>query len=255
MTQSLFDMRGRVAVVTGSTKGMGLAMARALGAAGAAVVVSGRSEASSEQAAKALAAEGIDARGIACDIGDPDSVQAFAREALQACGRVDALILNAAASGAVGSILKNTREDFDSVMTGNVLGNMLLINALAPQMIERRDGSITVMSSRAAKRATPMLGLYGMSKAAVDQMVRNLAVDLGPHGINVNTINPGAVRTDFSKDALWGDPQREAALAAQVPMRRIGEADDVAGLAVLLASSAGRFITAQSISVDGGGTA
>ncbi|AQV97583.1 3-oxoacyl-ACP reductase [Cupriavidus necator] len=250
--QNLFDLGGRVAVITGSTRGMGLEMARALGAAGAAVVVSGRDAATAREAARQLEAEGIRATGIACDIADVDSVRAFAEQALAAYGRVDALVLNAAASGQPGSMLSQGPEVFDAAMAGNVRGNLVLVNALAPQMIDRRDGAIIFMSSIAAKRGSAFLGMYSVTKAATDQAVRSLALELGPSGINVNAINPGPVRTEFSREALWGDPEREARLAAGIPMRRIGEAGDVAGLAVLLAAPAGRFINGQSIGVDGG---
>jgi len=137
----------------------------------------------------------------------------------------------------------------------NLRGSLLLVNAIAPQMIARKDGSIIFMSSRGAKRGSAMLGLYSMSKAAIDQYVRNLALELGPSGVNVNSINPGPVRTEFSKVALWSDPEKEAKLASTIPMRRLGSAEDVAGLAVLLCAPSGRFIHGQNISVDGGLTA
>ncbi|CAG9186208.1 SDR family NAD(P)-dependent oxidoreductase [Cupriavidus pampae] len=251
----LFDMSGRVAVVTGSTKGMGLAMARALGEAGAKVIVSGRSAEVSQEVAEALRASGVTATGIPCDIADSASVQAFAKAALETYGRVDALVLNAAASGVAGQILGQGGDKLEEVIAGNVRGNLDLINALAPQMIERRDGSITFMSSIAARRASPMLALYSVSKATIDMLMRNFAQTLGPHNINVNSINPGPVRTDFSREALWGDPEREKALSANIPLRRIAEAEDVAGLALLLSSPAGRYISGQSIGLDGGATA
>ncbi|CAG2156009.1 SDR family NAD(P)-dependent oxidoreductase [Cupriavidus numazuensis] len=250
--QNLFDLSGRVAAVTGSTKGMGLEMARALGSAGASVIVSGRNGDVARTVAAQLESDGIRAVGIACDIADLASVHAFAEQALAAFGRVDALVLNAAADGAVGSLLTQGPEVFDAAMAGNVRGNLQLVNALAPQMVERGDGSITFMSSIAAKRGSAFLGMYSITKGAVDQAVRSLALELGANGVNVNAINPGPVRTEFSREALWGDPAREAQLASRIPMRRIGEANDVAGLAVLLASPAGRFINGQSISVDGG---
>ncbi|SDC91377.1 NAD(P)-dependent dehydrogenase, short-chain alcohol dehydrogenase family [Cupriavidus sp. YR651] len=251
----LFDLSGRVAVVTGSTKGMGLEMARALGQSGARVVISGRDGAVSEKVAADLQKEGIDATGIACDIVSLDSVRAFADKVLAKFGRVDTLVLNAAGSAVVGSMLEQGPELFDDVMAGNVRGNLVLVNALAPQMIARRDGSIIFMSSIAARRGSARLALYSISKGATDLAMRNLAQTLGPHNINVNSINPGPVRTDFSRDALWGDPEREKALSATIPMGRIAEAVDVAGVAVLLASQAGRYISGQTIGVDGGATA
>jgi len=253
--KNLFNLDGRVAVITGSTAGMGLAMARALAGAGASVVVSGRDPARSQEAAAMLKAEGLKAEGIACDITDGESINAFATDALRAYGRADVLILNAAGAGLPGSILKQSADDFETVMHANVSGNITLANLLLPQMVARHDGSIMFMSSRTAKRGSGVLGLYGVSKAAIDMLTRSLAIELGPHGINVNSICPGPVRTEFSRDALWGDPEREKKLVTTIPMGRIGEPEDVAGLALLLASPAGRFITGQNISVDGGGTA
>jgi NAD(P)-dependent dehydrogenase (short-subunit alcohol dehydrogenase family) len=253
--RNFFDLSGRVAVVTGATRGMGLSIARALGTAGAKVVISGRDQ----RAADSIAAElhetdGIDVKAIACDITDHASVNQFAAQALNAFGRVDTLVLNAAGVSPTGSILEHTPEQFDQVMADNVRGNFALITALTPQMNARNEGSIIFMSSRAAKRGSGLLGLYAMSKAAIDQLVRNLALELGPSNINVNSINPGAVRTDFPR-VLWEDPEREKRTVASIPMGRIGEPEDVAGLALLLASPAGHYIHGQNISVDGGGTA
>ncbi|NPT46505.1 glucose 1-dehydrogenase [Paraburkholderia sp. 1N] len=251
----LFDLSGRVAVVTGATKGMGLEIARALGTAGAKVVISGRDQEVTDLiAARLHDSDGIDVKAIACDITDPASVDQFAARALRAFGRVDTLVLSAAGVSPTGSILNHTTAQLDQVMADNVRGSFALVTALAPQMIARKDGSIIFMSSRAAKRGSALLGLYAMSKAAIDQLVRNLALELGPSNINVNSINPGAVRTDFSR-GLWEDPEREKKAVASIPMGRIGEPEDVAGLALLLASPAGHYIHGQNISVDGGGTA
>ncbi|WP_322044792.1 SDR family oxidoreductase [Paraburkholderia sp. J67] len=251
----MFDLSGKVAVVTASTKGMGLAIARALGSAGAKLVISGRSQETADAVAAQLRQEsGVEIVPLACDITDPASVQRFATDALNAFGRVDALVLNAAGNPPAGSMLGQTAEDFERTMRDGVRGSLALVLALAPQMIERKYGSIVFMSSRAAKRGTGVLGLYGMSKAAIDQMVRNLAIELGPSNINVNSINPGAVRTDFSR-MLWADPAREKMVVSTIPMGRIAEPEDVAGLALLLVSNAGHYINGQNISVDGGNTA
>jgi NAD(P)-dependent dehydrogenase (short-subunit alcohol dehydrogenase family) len=251
---SIFDLAGKVAVITGSTQGMGLSIALALGQAGASVVISGRTEESSKKGQSILEAHGISARAFPLDVSDSASVENFARVAQSAFGKVDILILNAAGEAPTGSILSHTGDQFDKVMTGNVKANFTLVNHMAPAMVQRGEGSITFISSRAAKRGSAMLGLYAMSKAAIDQYVRNLALELGPSSINVNSICPGPVRTEFSK-VLWQDPVNEAKMAAATPMRRIGEADDVAGLALLLSSAAGHFIHGQNISVDGGVTA
>ncbi len=247
----LFDMSNRVAVVTGATRGMGLAIARALGAAGASIVISGRSEETATATADQLHAEGITAKGIACDITDINSVRRFAKHAQEAFGQVDALVLNAAGVPPLGSILNQGLKELDQAVSGNLSGNLLLVNEILPRMIVRREGSILFTSSITALRGSKLLGMYGMAKAANDQLVRNLVTEIGASNVNVNSINPGAVRTDFSR-VLWENPEREKAVVSTIPLGRIGEPEDVAGLALLLVSQAGRYITGQSILVDGG---
>ncbi|WP_176060178.1 glucose 1-dehydrogenase [Paraburkholderia sp. BCC1876] len=250
----MFNLSGKVALVTGATKGMGQAIAEALGAAGATLVISGRSAKSAAETEAHLSSRGFRARALVMDLNDPESVETFARTAKDAFGRIDVLVLNAAANTPNGPMIGRTEKEFDDVMANNVKRNLTLINAFSRDMIDRRDGSIIFMSSRVAKRGTAQLGLYAVAKAAIDQYVRNLAIELGPFNVNVNSICPGPVRTDFSR-VLWEDPGREAQVAAATPMQRIAEPGDVAGLALLLASSAGRFIHGQNISVDGGMTA
>jgi NAD(P)-dependent dehydrogenase (short-subunit alcohol dehydrogenase family) len=250
----MFNLFGKVALITGATKGMGLAIATALGSAGANLVISGRTEQSVGDSGSHLASLGFRTRSLVMDVHDRDSVEAFARDAKDAFGRVDVLVLNAATNTPNGPMIERTEKEFDDVMTTNVKRHLTLINAFTPDMIERRDGSIIFMSSRVAKRGTANLGLYAISKAAIDQYVRNLAIELGPYNVNVNSICPGPVRTDFSR-VLWEDPGREAQVAAATPMKRLAEPGDIAGLALLLASPAGRFIHGQNISVDGGMTA
>jgi NAD(P)-dependent dehydrogenase (short-subunit alcohol dehydrogenase family) len=248
----LFDMTGRVAVITGSTKGMGLEMARALGTAGAKVVVSGRSEETAKATADQLAKDnGIIAAGLGCDIADMESVRKFAKQSQEAFGRVDALVLNAAADPPVGSMLSQGPNELEATFRGLLSGNLVLVNALLPPMIERKDGSIIFMSSRVSQRGSKGLGLYSVGKAAVDSLVRNLVAEIGASNVNVNSINPGVVRTDFSR-FIWEDPEAEKRIAFTIPLGRVAEAGDVAGLALLLASPAGRYITGQDIFVDGG---
>ena len=251
----LFDMSDRVAVVTGATKGMGLAIARALGAAGAKLIISSRSEQTAQSTADRLTREDqIAARGIGCDIADMESVRRFAKQAQQAFGRVDALILNAAGSPAFGSILGHGVNELDQSVRGLLGGNLLLVKEFLPPMIARKDGSIVLVSSILAQRGSNVLGLYGMAKAATDQLVRNLVAEIGASNVNANSINPTLVRTDFSR-GLWENPDAEKQMTSRIPLGRIAEAEDVAGLALLLASKAGRYITGQSILVDGGQTA
>lgn len=251
----LFDMSDRVAVVTGSTKGMGLAIARALGAAGAKLIISSRSEETAKATADRLTREEkITARGIGCDIANMESVSRFAKQAQEAFGRVDALVLNAAGSPPVGSILAHGVKELDQSISGLLGGNLFLIKELLPQMLARKDGSIVLLSSILAQRGSNVLGLYGMAKAATDQLVRNLVAEIGASNVNANSINPTVVRTDFSR-GLWENPDVEKQWTSRIPLGRIAEAQDVAGLALLLASKAGRYITGQSILVDGGQTA
>jgi NAD(P)-dependent dehydrogenase (short-subunit alcohol dehydrogenase family) len=248
----LFDMSNRVAVVTGSTKGMGLAIARALGAAGAKLVISSRSEDIAKAAANQLhQTEGINAKGIGCDITDIDSVRRFAKLAQEAFGQVDALVLNAAGVPPLGSILNQGLNELDLTVNGYLSGNLLLVDEILPQMIARKEGSILLTTNINAIRGNKLLGMYGMAKTANDQLVSNLVAEVGASNVNVNSINPGAMRTDFSR-VLWENPEREKAVVSAIPLGRIGEPADVAGLALLLVSQAGRYITGQSILVDGG---
>jgi NAD(P)-dependent dehydrogenase (short-subunit alcohol dehydrogenase family) len=248
----LFDLSGRVAIVTGATKGMGLAIARALGTAGAKIVLSSRNAESAKLTEERPGrTNGITSAGFACDIADSQSVLQFAELAQAAFGRVDALVLSADAPAPTGSLLKQTPRALTTAMEGSLVGNLLLVNTFLPAMIERKNGSVIVMSSYASRRGTKLLGLYAMVQAATDQFVRNLVVEIGASNVNVNSINPGAVRTDFSR-ILWEDPATEVRAAAAIPLGRIAEPNDVAGLALLLAADAGRYITGQSILVDGG---
>jgi NAD(P)-dependent dehydrogenase (short-subunit alcohol dehydrogenase family) len=246
----IFDLSGCIVVVTGASKGMGFAIARTLGATGAMVIVSARTK-DAANAAALLQTEGVEVRGLALDVTEQQSAAEFSANALAAFGRIDVLVLNAAANTPNGPLLSQHPDELGKVMRANVQANLAIVNAVAPQMVERKDGSLIFMSSRAAKQGSPTLGLYAMAKAAVDQYVRNLALELGPSNINVNSINPGPVRTDFSR-ILWEDPNREAGIVAATPIRRLVEPSDVAGLALLLASPAGHFIHGQNISVDGG---
>jgi NAD(P)-dependent dehydrogenase (short-subunit alcohol dehydrogenase family) len=241
--------------VTGSTKGMGLAIARALGAAGAKLVITGRTEETAKATADQLRqTEEINVQGIGCGITDMDSVKRFANQAQEAFGQVDILVLNAAGAPPAGSILHQGLDELTQTVNGYLSGNLLLVNEILPPMIARKEGSILFTSSITAMRGAKILGMYGMAKAAIDQLVRNLVLEIGATNVNVNSINPGAIRTDFSR-ILWENPEREKAITSAIPLGRIGEPADVAGLALLLVSQAGRYITGQSILVDGGRSA
>ncbi len=249
----LFDLVGRTILITGGTKGMGQAIALAAGGVGAHVIITGQSEATVSAAVAALEKEGIRASGFAFEVSQVDQAQRLAERVLAAHSKVDGLVLGAAAPVASGQMTAQGPEVFAQAMS-SVQTHLELVRALAPSMKAGKDGSIVAISSRAAKRGSATLGIYGMAKAALDEYVRSLALELGPYNVNVNSICPGPVRTAFAR-GLWEDPAREEALNRLIPMQRIAEPQDVAGLALLLLSPAGRYIHGQNISVDGGMTA
>ncbi len=250
----LFDLSGKVAIVTGSTRGIGRAIAEALAAHGARVVVSSR-----RQAACDTVAAGINERhgagtalAVAAGISSKEALQGLVGQTAAQFGPVDVLVCNAASNPYYGPMAGISDEQFRKILDNNVLSNHWLIGMVAPGMIARRDGAIVVISSIAGLIGSATIGAYGISKAADLQLVRNLAVEYGQHNIRINAIAPGVIRTDFAR-ALWEDPEAEAALNRANPMRRIGEPDDVAGAAVFLASRAGAYVNGQVIVIDGGG--
>ena len=252
---NLFDLTGRVAIVTGSSRGIGKAIAERLAEHGARVVISSRKQDACEAVAAAInSARGPDAAiAIAANISAKSDLQRLVEETERRLGRIDALICNAASNPYYGPMAGITDEQFRKVLENNVLANHWLIQMAAPGMIARKDGSIVIVSSVAGLKGTKVLGAYGVSKAADFQLARNLADEWGPHNVRVNCIAPGLVRTDFAK-ALWENPATLRAVTATTPLRRIGEPDEIAGAAVFLVSPAGSFVTGQTIVVDGGAT-
>ena len=253
MANSMFDLTGKVAVITGSTKGIGRAIAEAMARAGARVVISSRKADKCEGVARALTGEGLEATAIPCNVGNREEVGHLVAETRQRYGRIDSLVCNAAANPYFGPMAGLTDEVFTKIMDINVRSTLWLCNLVIPEMAERRDGSVIVVSSVAGLKGTALLGAYAVSKAASMQLVRNLAVEWGPANVRVNGIAPGLVRTDFAR-ALWENPKALAQAEAYYPLRRIGEPDDIGGAAVFLASRAGHWITGQTIVIDGGGT-
>ena len=249
---SIFDLTGKVALITGSSRGIGRAIAMQLALHGARVVISSRQGESCEAVAAEIAATGGLAMARACHVGHKEELQALVAATLERWSRIDIVVCNAAANPYFGPSAKMSDEAFDKIMHTNLRSNMWLCDLTLPAMAERKDGVVIIVSSVAGFVGSAMLGAYGISKAADMQLARNLAVEWGPHNIRVNCIAPGIIRTHFSK-ALWADPARAAAFARMNPLRRLGEPDDVAGAAVLLAARAGNFITGQTLIVDGGG--
>jgi NAD(P)-dependent dehydrogenase (short-subunit alcohol dehydrogenase family) len=252
-TQKLdsFDLSGRVALVTGASKGMGRSIAAILAQAGARVVISSRNQADCDRVAAEISPEPGQCTGIASNIGDSETLQALVSTTQAKVGKPNILVCNAAGKPSIAPLEKLEATAFDEAMISNVRNNLLLANLVAPDMVARRDGSIIIMSSIVGSRGRPGIGIYATTKAAVNQLVRTMAVEWGPYQVRTNAIAPTLVRTDFLS-VLWDTPDALARATARVPMGRIGEADDVAGLVLLLASPAGSFINGQVIGVDGG---
>lgn len=250
---TLFDLTGRVALLTGASKGMGLSMATALAQHGATVVISARKQAQLDIAAEQInATVGRDcASGIACDIGDKDQIKNLVEATRAQAGPIDIVVGNAGVNPFYGSITKISDDDYEKTMSANIQSNLWLTKAVAGDMIEKGGGSLMFTSSIGAFRASDTLGTYGMSKLGLIGLVRNLAMEYGPHGLRVNAICPGLVKTDFARK-LWEDPKVEERINQQIPLRRLGEPDDFAGLAVYLASDASRYMTGQALTVCGG---
>lgn len=249
----LFDMNGKVAVVTGSSRGIGKAIAETLAEAGAHVVISSRKIDACEEVAESIRADGGSATAIAASISRKEDLENLIEKTHTAFGPIDALVCNAASNPYFGPSTGMSDEVFEKVMNNNVLSNHWLSQLVYPDMKEKGGGAIVIVSSIGGLKGSAELGLYAMSKAADMQMARNLAVEWGPDNIRVNCIAPGLVKTDFAR-ALYEDPKRRAAAEARYPLRRLGEPEDIAGAALLLSSQAGAFLTGQTITVDGGVT-
>ena len=251
----LFDLQGQVAVITGSSRGIGQAIAERMAEHGAKVVISSRKQDACDAVAAAINAKhgAGTALAVAANISSKDALQNLVDRTLAAYGRIDTLVCNAASNPYYGPMAGIADEQFRKILDNNIIANHWLISMAAPQMISRRAGSIIIISSIGGLRGTPVIGAYGISKAADMQLARNLAVEYGPHNIRVNCIAPGLVKTDFAR-ALWEDQAMLAKRTATTPLRRIGEPDEIAGAAVFLASQAGSFMTGQTLVIDGGVT-
>jgi NAD(P)-dependent dehydrogenase (short-subunit alcohol dehydrogenase family) len=253
MTNPLFDMTGKVALITGSTKGIGRAIAEEMARLGAKVVISSRKAEACEQVASELKAQGYEAIAIPCHVGKKDELQNLVDKTNEAWGAIDVLVCNAATNPVYGTTAEMTDDAWDKIMDTNVKGTFWLTNMVLPQMAEKGEGAVVLLSSIAGIRGNTTIGTYGVSKAAEAALARNLAVEWGPKGIRVNSIAPGLIKTDFAK-ALWEDPVRVKRAEDKTPLRRIGDPVDIAGLAVFLSTRASAYITGQVIVADGGET-
>ena len=250
---SIFDLTGKTAIITGSSKGIGRAIAEQMALFGANVVVSSRKAPACEEVVAGITRAGGKAVAIPAHIGDKAALQHLVDRTIKTFGRIDILVCNAAVNPYYGPLAGISDEAFDRIMDSNIRSNLWLCNMVLPGMAERKDGAVIIVSSIGGLRGSTMLGAYAISKAADMQLARNLAVEWGAHNIRVNAIAPGLVRTDFAR-ALWENKEVLEQTLKQAPLGMIGEPVDIAGTAILLASSAGRFITGQTIVVDGGVT-
>jgi NAD(P)-dependent dehydrogenase (short-subunit alcohol dehydrogenase family) len=250
---NLFDLTGKTALITGSSRGIGRAIAERLAEHGASVVISSRKLPACEEVAQQIVARGGKAFAFACNVSKKEELQAAVTATRKEFGRIDVLVCNAAVNPHYGPSQEIPDSAFEKVMDSNVLSNHWLCQMVIPEMAERGDGSVIIVSSVGGLKGSSVLGAYAISKAADMQMARNLAVEWGPKNVRVNCIAPGLVRTDFAR-ALWENPETYQRAVALYPLRRIGESDEIAGAAVFLASRAGSFVTGQTIVVDGGAT-
>ena len=250
----LFDLTGKVAVITGSSRGIGRAIAGAMADHGARVVISSRKQDACEAVAGEINAKHPGAAtAIAASISSKAALEDLVARTTAEVGPIDVLVCNAASNPYFGPMTGLSDDAFRKILDNNVLANHWLIQMCLPGMIERKDGAIIVISSIGGLRGSATLGAYAISKAADLALVRNLAVEVGQHNIRANAIAPGLIRTDFAK-ALWDNPEATRRFNTEHPMRRIGEPDEIAGAAVFLASRAGSYVNGQTIVVDGGST-
>ena len=250
-----FDLSDRVAIVTGSTRGIGKAIAAGFCRAGAKVVVSSRKpdacEAVTAELNREHARDGGEAVSIPCHAGKLDQLEALVARTLDQWGRITTCVPNAAANPYHGPLAGIPDSAFDKIMETNVRATFWLCRLVLPHMVERKDGSIILIASIAGLKGNTDLGAYAISKVAEHQLARNLAVEYGPHGIRVNAIAPGLIKTDFAK-TLWTDPERLDAVSHRLPLRRIGAPSEVAGAALFLASPAATYVTGHVLNVCGG---
>jgi NAD(P)-dependent dehydrogenase (short-subunit alcohol dehydrogenase family) len=257
MAENLFDLSGKTALITGSSKGIGKAIATEMARHGASVVISSRKQDACRKVADEINREFSNSGGraiaIAANVGHKDELQQLVENTLGQYGKIDILVCNAAVNPYIGPSKDLPDDAFEKVLRVNVQSNHWLAHMVLPEMVERKDGVVILVSSIAGLKGRPMIGAYAISKAADVQLVRNLACEYGPDNIRVNAISPGLVRTDFAR-ALWENPDTLAARTAGDPLRRIGEPEEIAGCAVFLASAAGNFTTGQNFVIDGGAT-
>jgi NAD(P)-dependent dehydrogenase (short-subunit alcohol dehydrogenase family) len=252
MTQP-FDLTGKVAIVTGSSKGIGRAIVECMAGQGAKVVVSSRKADACEAVAAGIRQKGGQAIVIPCNVSRRGEVEALVAGTLKQWGQIDILVCNAAVNPVYGPLAQLTDEAFDKIMGANVKSTIWLANLALPGMAERGGGALIIISSIGGLRGSEALGAYGISKAADFSLARSLAVEWGPKNVRVNCIAPGLIKTDFAR-ALWENEDSVAKRNERTPLRRLGTPDEIGGVAAFLACPAASYITGQVIVADGGVT-
>jgi dehydrogenase/reductase SDR family protein 4 len=250
---SLFDLNGKVALVTGATRGIGKSIAEELARAGARIALCSRKAEACEEVRKGFESKGFEVLARSCNVARREELQALVDETLAKWGGIDIVVANAAVNPYYGPLTGIPDEAFDKILATNVKSVLWLAGMTLPGMAERGGGSFIVVGSIGGLIANTVIGAYGVSKAADHHLVRNLAAEWGPKGIRVNAIAPGLVKTEFAR-ALWEDEKRRNERIQATPLRRLGEPSDIGGIAVFLASDAAAFITGQCIVADGGFT-
>jgi NAD(P)-dependent dehydrogenase (short-subunit alcohol dehydrogenase family) len=253
MSSPLFDLKGRVALITGSTRGIGKSIAEELAAAGARVSLSSRKADACRAVEEEFARRGFEVLAQPCNVSRKEELQALVDATVRKWGGIDIVVANAAANPYYGPLAGISDDAFDKIFANNVKSVLWLAGMTLPGMAQRGGGSFTLVGSIGGLLANTVIGAYGMSKAAGHHLVRNLAAEWGPKNVRVNAIAPGLVKTEFAR-ALWEDEARRAERIAATPLRRLGEPRDIGGVAVFLASDASAFITGQVIVADGGVT-
>ncbi|HUC45606.1 MAG TPA: SDR family oxidoreductase [Hyphomicrobiaceae bacterium] len=251
--QNPFDLRGQVAVITGSSKGIGRAAAEIMAGLGAKVVISSRKREVCEEVAAGIRKAGGEAITIPCNIARRDEIAGLVKGAIEAWGKIDTLVCNAAVNPYFGPLAGISDDAFDKIMSSNIKSNLWLCNLALPHMVEQGGGSVVIVSSIGGLRGSAQLGAYGISKAADMQLTRSLAVEWSPKGVRINCVAPGLVKTDFAR-ALWEDPERLKRTVSTAPLRRIGEPNEIGSVIAFLASKASSFMTGTVVIADGGVT-
>jgi NAD(P)-dependent dehydrogenase (short-subunit alcohol dehydrogenase family) len=249
----MFDLSGKNILITGSSRGIGKAIAVGMAEQGANVVISSRKAEACEAVAAEISQIGTgQAISIPCNISQKDQLQALVDQTRESLGQIDVLICNAAVNPFYGSLHEIPDSAWEKILKCNVTSNLWLCQLVIPEMRERQDGSVIIVSSVGGYKGSTTLGAYSISKAADLQLIRCLAQENGPYNVRVNGLAPGLIKTDFAR-ALWENPETRQRVEAGYPLRRLGDPEDIAGAAVLLASRAGNYITGQTIIIDGGG--